>query len=104
MNVLPLILIGALPTIASDPEPSALPVVVYAEFQHKTPQAVLNAMHQEVSSIMAPVGVQLEWRLLDNMDSHEAWLRLAVVQFKGTCDISDLSVYPPIRSSWGERM
>ncbi len=89
-----LFLLGALPAIAADPEPSALPVGVYAQFQHEPPQTVLDAVHQEVGSIMAPIGLRMIWPSLDR-NASESWPSLAVVRFKGSCDTVDLSVYRP---------
>jgi Cytochrome c len=94
MDLLLLVLVGALPAIAAAPEPSALAVGVYAHFEHEPPKAVVEAIHQEVSSIMAPIGLRMVWRSLDR-DANEVWGALASIRFKGMCSSEDLTVYPP---------
>ena len=67
------------------------PVALYTEFQQPPPKAVLDALEDEVQNIMAPAGFQLDWRSLAGVKGNEVTAELAVVKFKGRCDVANLS-------------
>ena len=67
------------------------PIRLYFHFQQDPPDAVLEAMQEELSNIMVPAGLELEWRSLNTTMGNEVSVELAVVHFKGTCDAQDLS-------------
>jgi hypothetical protein len=67
------------------------PVRLYIHFQQDPPDAVLEAIQEELSNIMVPAGMEFEWRLLNDTKGNEVSVELAVIHFKGTCDVQDLS-------------
>ena len=66
------------------------PITLYTQFEHAPPAAVLEALQDEVESIMAPIGLRFEWRDLSRTQGHEVSAELAVVTFKGRCDAAGL--------------
>ncbi len=94
--------LGCLPAFGEEHRqaPSvAAPVTLYTQFQQNVPPpAVLDALHEELGAIMAPMGLGFEWRSLANSHENEISVELAVVTFKGRCDAANLL---PIRSSPG---
>ncbi len=90
-----LLLLAALPVFSAEQDYSVLPVALYTGFQHDPPAIVAHAIREEVDTILSPVGVKLQWRDLGKAGTGEMWIRLAVFRFIGTCDTTDLSVYPP---------
>jgi hypothetical protein len=62
------------------------PIALYTQFEQAPPPGVLQAVQEEVESIMAPIGLRLEWRDLGKTDEHEVSAELAVITFKGRCD------------------
>jgi hypothetical protein len=62
------------------------PVALYTQFQQQPPAAVLEALQQEVETIMAPMAVEFEWRSLDNVTKGQVASQLAVIKFQGRCD------------------
>jgi hypothetical protein len=62
------------------------PITLYTQFQQAPSEAVLEALQDEVETIMAPIGLQFEWRDLSQTGGHEVSAELAVVSFKGRCD------------------
>ena len=67
------------------------PITLYTQFEQAPPGAVLEALQEEVESIMAPIGLRFQWRDLDKTAGHEVSAELAVVTFKGQCDLAGLS-------------
>jgi hypothetical protein len=63
---------------------------VYTEFEHEPPPLVVDSLKRELTSIMSPAGMPLEWRSLAAPRTGETFSELAVVTFKGTCDLSGL--------------
>jgi hypothetical protein len=66
------------------------PITLYTQFQQAPPEGVLQALQDEVESIMAPIGLRFEWRNLGKTGAHEVSAELAVVTFKGRCDTANL--------------
>lgn len=66
------------------------PIALYTHFQQEPPEAVTEALHEELESIMAPMGFRFEWRSLSNVRGNEIAVELAVLTFKGKCDVSGL--------------
>jgi len=64
------------------------PFAVYTQFDHEPPGLVLNSLRQELTSIMSNAGWQVEWRSLAKHPEAEAFAQLAVVTFRGSCDVS----------------
>ena len=61
-------------------------IAVYTQFQNLPSQSSFASLKTEVASIMAPLGLELEWRSIDSVHGNEVSRELAVVTFKGTCD------------------
>src|SRR5690349_20341458 len=66
------------------------PIALYTQFQQEPPQAVTEALRDELESIMAPMGFHFEWRSLSNVQGNEIAVELAVLTFKGRCEASGL--------------
>ncbi len=79
-------------------QPVAAPITLYTQFQQDAPPAVVNALHYELDTIMAPIGMRFEWRSLATPRVAEISVELAVIKFKGHCDAANLL---PLRSSPG---
>src|SRR5450759_1447498 len=62
------------------------PITLYTQFEQAPPEGVLDALQDEVESIMAPIGLRFQWRDLGKAGGHEVSAELAVVTFKGRCD------------------
>jgi hypothetical protein len=76
----------------SSPPPGAAPVLfrLYVEFQIAPPATVWRAIQEEVNSIMSPIGWRIHWNyLLGDVKRHLS-LELAVMRFKGRCDVDSL--------------
>jgi len=67
-------------------QPSA-PVTVYTQFEHAPTEVVLEALQNEVETIMAPVGLNFEWRSLETCTGREFAVELVVATFKGACEV-----------------
>jgi|ERR1035437_45322 hypothetical protein len=77
------------------------PITLYTQFQQAPPAGVLEALQDEVDSIMAPIGLRFEWRDLDKGGRHEVSAELAVVTFKGRCDIAGLKTRTRLEGALG---
>jgi hypothetical protein len=85
------LLAGVLPATGETRWVPAAPITLYMSFQQEAPPtAVLDAIQEEVESIMTPIGLRFEWRKLSNQSSREVSAELAVVTFKGRCDTGGL--------------
>ena len=73
-------------------EGGALPVAVFTSFDGAhSPQAV-EAMKQEVDSLIRPSGINLSWRALDAPRLDEAFSDLVVVKFHGKCNMEGIQL------------
>ena len=88
------LVLAALPALGGQP---VHPVALYTEFQQPPPIVVLQAIQNEVGAIMAPLAVQFDWRPLASAGEDAAVPELAVVRFKGRCDL--LGLFPHSASS-----
>ena len=68
----------------------AAPFAVYTRFDHAPSAVVQASLAKELTSIMASVGLPVEWRSLAYRPKDEGFVELAVVTFKGTCDCTSL--------------
>jgi hypothetical protein len=89
--VLSCLALAALPALG-DERLVELPAVLYSTFQQPTPIAVRHALEDEVESIMGPLGRHFVWRLLAGVNGHEVSSELAVLTFKGRCNVEGLSL------------
>ena len=68
------------------------PAALYATFQHQPPVIVRHALEDEVESIMGPLGRHFVWRSLAGVNGHEISSELAVLTFKGRCNVEGLTL------------
>jgi hypothetical protein len=79
------LVLGALPALGQRDVLHA-PITLYTDFKQDPPPAVLEALQNEVDSLLAPMEMPIEWRLLSSAHGNEISADLAVLTFKGTCD------------------
>jgi mono/diheme cytochrome c family protein len=65
-------------------------IAVYSNFEHPPSPAVIAALHQEIDSIVTPIGLNVVWKSLDSPDRVETTRRLVVTTFQGVCDAGGL--------------
>jgi hypothetical protein len=88
--------VATLPAFGEEHRQAAVaPISLYAEFKQSPPPALVAALHEELDVIMLPIGIEFDWRTLDDASVHQISVELAVVTFKGRCDAADLL---PLRS------
>jgi hypothetical protein len=78
----------AWPVLAGGSQSTAPAIALYTNFQHEPSPAIREAVRDEVESIMEPSGLRFEWRSLNSNTGREVSVELAVVSFKGTCEVS----------------
>lgn len=70
---------------AASPTPGQVgSAALYTQFEFKPAPAVVQALREEVDSLMAPNGLHFEWQSLPVHDQR-VWTELAVVKFSGRC-------------------
>jgi hypothetical protein len=89
--VLLCLMLAALPAFGEHQENSLAPIALYTRFHQEPPPAVADALQDEVNSIMAPMGLRFTWRSVSAAYSSVVWIELAVITFKGRCDVAGLS-------------
>lgn len=89
------LLLAALPAFGGQQVAALAPVALYTQFQQEPSAAVLDAIHQELSSIMAPMGFHFHWHSLNAALGNEVVLECAVVSFKGQCEVANLMKRAP---------
>jgi hypothetical protein len=87
-NALVLLALGVFPAFGGS---RIAPTRLYIHFQQDPPDAVLESIEEELTNIMVPAGMEFEWRSLKNTLGNEVSVELAVIHFKGTCDIADMA-------------
>src|SRR3954452_12605655 len=65
-----------------------MPTVLYTIFNVEPPPAIMNYIHDELASIMSPMGFHIDWRSPSDATSYVEAVKLAVITFKGRCDTS----------------
>ena len=95
------LLAGVLPGWSETRGAMFAPITLYMQFQQAPPEGVLQALQHEVESIMAPIGLRFEWRNLAQTQGHEVSAELAVVTFKGRCDIAGLMTHSRFEGALG---
>jgi len=78
--------LAALPAWADDRQ-IELPPVLYTTFKEPVPVPVMHALEDEVESIMGPLGRHFVWRSIAGVKGNEVSSELAVLTFKGRCDV-----------------
>lgn len=92
-TVLPWLLLGILPAAGQTDGGHVAPFALYMTFEHEPPQPVARSIKEELTSIMSAVGLTLEWRSWESARGYSSW-GLAVVRFKGRCDLVSLVPEP----------
>lgn len=83
--------LGVLPGFSENRQTPVAPVALYTHFDQEPPEGVVEALRDELESIMAPMSIRFEWRSLDGVRGNELSVELAVLTFKGRCDIAGLN-------------
>jgi len=83
--------LGVLPAFGEPLGGHVAPITLYTSFKEEPPQAVQEAIQDELDQIMTPIGLHFTWRSLAGVRGNEVSVELAVVTFKGRCDVSGLS-------------
>ena len=93
--------LAALPALGEHQETLA-PIALYTQFQQPPPLTVVDALQDEVSSIMAPTGLRFIWRDKSVANDGEQWVKIATITFKGRCDAVGLSPHrsTPVPLGW----
>src|ERR1035441_9194599 len=74
-------------------------IAIYTQFQHEPPKAVLSAIQEEASALMAPAGLRLQWKSLPST-GHDVSSAVAVVTFQGRCTVAN----PRTQPTWDTRL
>ena len=74
-------------------------IAIYTQFQHEPPKAVLSAIQEEASALMAPAGLRLQWKSLPST-GREVSSAVAVVTFQGRCTVAN----PRTQPTWDTRL
>jgi|SRR5579862_6784805 len=82
-----------MPVMAGEPGVARTPTILYASFHSALPVAIQAALEEEVASIMEPMGFRFVWRSLSASGGTEVSGDLAVLNFKGHCDLAGLSAH-----------
>ncbi|HEY1241924.1 MAG TPA: hypothetical protein VGF16_15280 [Bryobacteraceae bacterium] len=90
--------------LAQTPQKSgATPSVgVFMDFDAAPGDAALQTMETEVSRLLRPAGVSLDWRLAKENRGDESFAGLVVVKFKGSCRVERWSAPPEDFGTLGE--
>lgn len=82
------LVLAALSALAEERLP--LPAILYTSFQHPVPPAVQDALKDEVETIMGQLDRHYQWRSLKDTRGNEISSELAVLTFRGRCDLNVL--------------
>ena len=86
-----LLLVNVLVQVATPRTDSVAALRLYTDFQREPPRAVRETIQREIEFIMAPIGWQFKWDSLRNAMGADISVSVAVVQFRGKCDIFNLT-------------
>lgn len=87
------LMLAAIPAVCASGERIATkvaPVTLYTDFQEAVPQAVAEALRDEVDSIMSSMGLRFDWHRLSDFRSETVSAAVAVAHFEGRCDTDGL--------------
>jgi len=63
-------------------------IALYYQFEHQPSSILFESLKQETTSILSPVGLRLQWKILPS-NGNDVTSDLAVVTFRGRCDTLD---------------
>jgi len=95
------LLLAVLPAFGGQQGAPLAPIALYAQFQQEPPAGVLQSIREELSSIMAPMGLRFEWHALNAARGEETSVELAVITFKGSCDLNRLALHSTLGGPLG---
>lgn len=72
---------------------AAPPVAVFLDFEQQPSSETVARMKREVTEILKPTGLELDWRMLDERRPDESFADLVVVRFRGTCEMAPIPYY-----------
>jgi len=81
--------LGVLPAFGGGRETRVAPVTLYTQFQQEPSTPLLEAMQDELETIMSPAGLHFDWHALADAGGRVS-SQLAVIHFKGECDVDGL--------------
>ena len=71
---------------------AAPPIAVFMSFDAGSSPRAVEAMKQEVESLVRPSGFELSWRSLDSPRMEESFSDLVVVRFHGSCHMQGIQL------------
>jgi hypothetical protein len=83
---------------ASAPVKAASAVTLVLQFDHDFSAQSLDVMEREVASIVSESGIQVDWRMRDEVRSSDSFDSLVVVRFRGACNMDPA---PPLGDERG---
>jgi hypothetical protein len=96
------LLLAALPAMGGQQGAVLAPIALYTTYQQEQPSGtVITAMQDELSAIMAPMGLRFDWRSMKEANGSDVAVELAVVTFKGHCESTRVSSRPMQSSPLG---
>ena len=66
---------------------TAPPIAVFLDFETEPSESSVSFMKEEVSAILKPSGLALNWKTLASRTSGESFADLVVVKFRGVCQV-----------------
>jgi hypothetical protein len=73
---------------------AAAKVTVVLQFDARHSEPSINEMKRELQALMQDSGVELSWRLLDELSASDSFPNLVVIKFHGSCETTGLA--PPL--------
>jgi hypothetical protein len=78
------------PALGGQPAGPLAPITLYSEFEQGAPEAVRAGLVDELAQIMSPLGLHFDWHDLRETGEIGASVELAVITFKGRCNVAGL--------------
>jgi hypothetical protein len=89
-NILCCLALSAVSALSGTVGGSGAPLRIYSDFRVEPARTVENSLRSELASLVAPIGLNLEWRSLSAPRFGETSPALVVVTFLGNCDTTGL--------------
>lgn len=89
-RLLTVLTLAVFPVLGQQPGAPLAPIALYTQFQNPPTGEVLDALQDEVESIMSTAGLRFEWRSLAAVRGDEVSVELAVINFQGRCDLDGM--------------
>jgi hypothetical protein len=76
------------------------PITLFTQFQQTVPTPIVEAIQEELATVMAPSGIHFEWHDLAAASTVGTAVELAVITFRGNCDVAALppKTLEPVRT------